>query len=134
MTHLRQAELKKMLEARGQAIQEQVQQKVRAFRDTTTAETTRPPADLSDDPGQEDLDFALVEMLAQTLKNITAALGRLQDGDYGVCHECEGEIPEKRLRALPFATRCLACQESAEHTHRRDRRMGQRQVDFRAVQ
>jgi len=131
MTHSRHAELKKMLEVRRAAIEGQVQQKIRAFRDTASAETLRPPADLSDDPAQEDLDFALVEMQAQMLENITAALARLQAGDYGICHECEEEIHEKRLRALPFATRCLSCQESAEHIQRRERRDGQRQADVR---
>jgi DnaK suppressor protein len=125
MTHSRHAELEEMLEARHRAIQEQVQQKIRAFRDVASAETTRPPADLSDDPAQEDLDFALVEMQGQTLENIKAALARLHAGEYGICHECEEEIPGKRLRALPFATRCLACQKSAEHIQLRDRRLGQ---------
>jgi DnaK suppressor protein len=128
MTHSRHAELTEMLDARRHAIQEQVQQKIRAFRDIASAETTRPSADLSDEPVQEDLDFALVEMQAQTLENITAALARLQAGDYGICHECQEEIPEKRLRALPFATKCLACQESAEQVQLRDRRIGRRQA------
>ena len=112
-----------MLEARRRAIEEQVQQKIRAFRDTETGETTRPPSDLSDDPSQENLDFALVEMQGQMLENITAALVRLDAGDYGTCRDCDEEIPEKRLRALPFANRCLPCQESAEHTEQRERRI-----------
>jgi DnaK suppressor protein len=131
MTHSHHAELRQMLEARRYAIEEQVQQKIRAFRDRASAETTRPRADLWDDPVHEDLDFALVEMQAQTLKNITAALGRLRAGDYGICRECEEEIPEKRLHALPFATKCLSCQGSAEDIQRRGRRTGQLQTDFR---
>ena len=79
MTHSRHAELKKMLETRRGAIEEQVQQKVRAFRDTAGAGTVRPATDLSDDPAQEDLDFALVEMQAQTLENIRTALAKLQE-------------------------------------------------------
>ena len=133
MTHSRHAELKEMLEARRRATEEQVQQKIRAFRDMTNAETSRPQVDLSSDPAPEDLDFALVQMQAQTLGNITAALARLGAGDYGICPECDEEIPEKRLRALPFATRCLPCQESAEQTERRARRLHRRQADFRAI-
>jgi DnaK suppressor protein len=134
MTHSRHAELKEMLEGRRQGIQEDVRQKLRAFRDMVHAETTRPPADLSDDPAQDDLDFALVEMQSQTLENITATLARLHAGDYGICHECEEEISEKRLRALPFATRCLTCQDSAEHIQFRDRHFAQRRPTFAAVQ
>jgi DnaK suppressor protein len=131
MTHSRHAELSQMLEVRRYALEEQVQQKIRAFRDMASAETTRPATDLSDDPAHEDLDFALVEMQAQTLQRITAALARLRAGDYGICHDCKEEIPEKRLRALPFATKCLSCQGSAEDIQLRGRRTGQRQADFR---
>ena len=112
-----------MLEGRRHAIQEDLRRKLRAFRDTVHAEMTRPTADLSDEPAQDDLDFALVELQAQTLEHITAALAR---------HECEEEISEKRLRALPFATRCLACQDSAEHTRLRDR-SGPASFDYEAV-
>lgn len=133
MTHSRHAELQEMLEARRRAIEEHVQQKIRAFRDMTNFETARPQVDLSNDPPPEDLDFALVQIHAQTLENITAALVRLHAGEYGICPECDEEIPEKRLRALPFATRCLPCQESAEQVERRARRLHRRQADFRAV-
>jgi DnaK suppressor protein len=130
MTHSRHAELKEMLEARRRAVEEQVQQKIRAFRDMTNVETTR---DLSADPAPEDLDFALVQMQALTLENITGALARLRAGDYGICPECDEEIPEKRLRALPFATRCLPCQVGAEQVERRERRLHRWEADFRAV-
>jgi DnaK suppressor protein len=121
-----------MLEGRRHAIQEDLRRKLRAFRDSVHAEMTRPTADLSDDPSQDDLDFALVELQAQTLEHITAALARFHAGDYGICHECQEEISEKRLRALPFATRCLACQDSAEHTQLRDR-SGPASFDYEAV-
>jgi RNA polymerase-binding transcription factor len=134
MTHSRHTELKEMLEARRAAIQDQVQQKIRAFRDMAGAERPHLSADLLDDPTQKDLDFALVEMQSQALENITIALARLRAGEYGICHECEEEIPEKRLHALPFATRCLACQESVEHIRLLDRRIGQRRPPFAAIQ
>jgi DnaK suppressor protein len=130
MIHPRHAELKQMLEARRDAIEGQVQQRIRAFRDSASEGPTRPQADLLDDPVHEDLAFALVEIQAQTLKNITAALVRLGEGDYGICHECEEEISEKRLRALPFATTCLACQGSAEDIQLRGRRTGQHRTDL----
>ena len=132
MTHSRHADLEKMLEARCRAIEEQVQQKVRAFRETGGTDTVRPATDLSDDPAQEDLDFVLVDMQAQTLENIRTALARLHAGEYGICHDCDEEIPEKRLRALPFATRCISCQTSAETLQLRDRQT-QRRAPFAAI-
>ena len=92
MTDQRHAEIRQMLEARRDALQGQMQQRMRELRDTSSEGTARPPADLSDEPAHEDLAFAFVEMQAQTLKNITAALVRLGAGDYGICQECKEEI------------------------------------------
>jgi DnaK suppressor protein len=47
------------------------------------------------------------------LRLIDEALDRLNSGDYGICLSCEQPIPEKRLRALPWARFCVACQELA---------------------
>lgn len=113
MIHSRHAELRQMLEVRCNLIAAQVQQNKWAFRDSAGVGTTRPPADVSE-PAPEDLDFALVDMYAQTLKNIAAALARLSAGDYGVRNDCEEEISGKRLRALAFATTFLSCQGKTE--------------------
>jgi RNA polymerase-binding transcription factor DksA len=50
-----------------------------------------------------DIEFALIQMKAETLDQINQALSRLDEGAYGYCLECGEEIPERRLRALPFA-------------------------------
>ncbi len=39
---------------------------------------------------------------------------RLQAGSYGICQGCGGLIPEKRLKAVPYAAFCLPCQEQRE--------------------
>lgn len=129
--HSRRDQLERMLEARRQAIEDHVQQKIRAFRDPAGTETSWPADDVPGDPAHEDLDFTLVQMQAQTLENIVAALARLRAGDDGICHDCEEAIPEKRLYALPFATRCVLCQERVEGAQRRERRMGRGQADSR---
>jgi len=46
------------------------------------------------------------------LRLIEEALDRLRSGDYGTCMGCEEPIPVKRLRALPWARYCVACQET----------------------
>lgn len=40
---------------------------------------------------------------------IEAALKRIDEGSYGTCATCGGEIAPKRLAAMPTATRCMAC-------------------------
>ena len=48
--------------------------------------------------------------LAQRAKGLLVALQRLRTGTYGTCDECSDPIAPERLRALPSATTCLACQ------------------------
>ena|SRR5579872_2071834 len=46
------------------------------------------------------------------LRLVNEALDRIESGDYGVCMACEEAIPEKRLKALPWARYCVHCQEN----------------------
>jgi RNA polymerase-binding transcription factor len=55
--------------------------------------------------------------LAERARRLREALTRYSDGEYGVCSECGGSIPAKRLRALPDATTCVACQAVLERAH-----------------
>jgi DnaK suppressor protein len=71
------------------------------------------------------MDFALIQMKAETLARVDEALARLDAGSYGRCFECGGEISEKRLRALPFAGRCTACEERREQAQGRVRQSAQ---------
>jgi len=48
------------------------------------------------------------------LKKIDAALGRLEDGSFGVCEECGDDISLNRLSARPMATLCIKCKEEQE--------------------
>ena len=48
---------------------------------------------------------------SKQLREVRAALCRLREGRFGVCEECEEPIPAKRLRALPWASLCIQCQE-----------------------
>ncbi len=48
------------------------------------------------------------------LRDTRAALRRMDEGTYGVCVDCEDEINPKRLTAVPWASRCIACQERAD--------------------
>jgi len=48
---------------------------------------------------------------AKLLREIVAALHRIDIGTYGVCAECEEPISAKRLEAVPWAKYCVSCQE-----------------------
>jgi len=49
----------------------------------------------------------------QQLKLVDAALARLEAGTYDTCEDCGSAISAKRLAAIPWADRCITCQEKA---------------------
>lgn len=59
------------------------------------------------------LDHGLEEGAQQTLSEIEAALGRIDDGTYGTCLLCGKPIGAERLRALPWARLCIDDQRRA---------------------
>ena len=50
------------------------------------------------------------------LRNIEAALKRIDDGDYGLCRVCDEPINPKRLEFDPTALRCIECESKREGT------------------
>jgi RNA polymerase-binding protein DksA len=48
------------------------------------------------------------------LDEIDAAQARLEAGTYGSCEDCAAAIPLARLRAMPTARHCVACQRRHE--------------------
>jgi RNA polymerase-binding transcription factor DksA len=88
---------------------------MRGFRDAGQASTGGGPVtDLSDDPVDDDIDFALAELQVATMRQIQAAVERIESSQYGICERCDRKISAARLRALPFATRCRECQEAID--------------------
>lgn len=50
----------------------------------------------------------------RVLQLITQALGRMKSGNYGLCVECEEDVQQKRLEAVPWARHCIECQEKQD--------------------
>ena len=48
------------------------------------------------------------------LQLVAEALERLENGEYGTCVACGGEMQQKRLDAVPWARHCIECQEKQE--------------------
>lgn len=63
---------------------------------------------------RRDLAFMNRQRLAERIDRLTTALERLEEGGYGTCEVCGGEIEPARLSALPEAATCLRCQERRE--------------------
>ena len=117
----RDHDLRKLLETRRRKLGSDVQSKIRNGRDHTNEREVLDEGESSEVDVQDEIGFALVQMKAETLKKVDASLRRLREGTYGACCECGGEIPEARLRALPFAVRCKECEEAREHAEQRER-------------
>ncbi len=115
-------ELRMMLEARRRELMSAVQGKIRDVRSAEGKEReVLDQGESSEVDIQEDIEFALIQMKAETLNKINEALLRLEEGRYGRCFECGEEISEGRLRALPFAVRCKDCEEAREVAQQRER-------------
>ena len=61
--------------------------------------------------GQREFAARALEREAKSLVQIGAALKRIDDGEFGICLDCEEAISSKRLAAVPWAGYCLHCQE-----------------------
>jgi DnaK suppressor protein len=83
------------------------------------AETSRSGQDWFDADPQDELDIALLQARHETLAGIDAAISRIDAGTYGLCRDCDQPIALERLHALPFAARCVPCEEAREQTSRR---------------
>ena len=124
-TARRRAHLERMLRDRRRELEGEVRHGIRNGR-TDQSKQGGDDVDRSDAHSQGDIDLALLQMRAETVRRIDAALVRLEAGTYGSCVECATAISEPRLRALPFAARCQACEERREEKHGQARRVEQR--------
>jgi len=60
------------------------------------------------------LSLRLQERQTQLLQKIDRALGKIEDGSFGLCEQCEEALSVNRLKARPVATLCISCKEEQE--------------------
>jgi phage/conjugal plasmid C-4 type zinc finger TraR family protein len=82
-------------------------------------EGTPDPLDAAKALEEERLWLAVLGRRNEIQDRIEEAAQLLGEGRYGRCVECGTPIPKARLQALPFAVRCVACQEWFETRSRR---------------
>ena len=76
-------------------------------------------ADTATDSYDREFSLGLASNAQQILYEIDEALKRVKEKNFGNCQLCEKPIPKKRLRALPYAGLCIACQAKEETKRRR---------------
>jgi DnaK suppressor protein len=60
---------------------------------------------------QRELAVVTLDRHSRLLREIKAAMARMENGSYGVCENCEEAIAPKRLSAVPWAKYCVKCQD-----------------------
>lgn len=73
-------------------------------------------ADLGTDNYEQEFDLSVLEHQGQTLREIDAALERIEQGSFGTCDSCGKPIPKGRLTAMPHARFCIACLNEQEQS------------------
>jgi len=63
---------------------------------------------------QQQMAIANREQSELLLKRVSAALQRIESGEYGICLQCGEPIEFARLEAQPFSPNCLDCQSALE--------------------
>jgi RNA polymerase-binding transcription factor DksA len=63
-------------------------------------------ADIATETVDREIDYTLEENSGNVLREIEAALTRIDDGTFGMCTACGRPIEPERLEYLPWATQC----------------------------
>ena len=71
--------------------------------------------------GEREVDLALSDLEMHEYTQVGEALPRVGGGQYGLCVECGRDIPFDRLRAEPWASRCVGCAAAREQAAARQR-------------
>ena len=113
MNETKLASFRTKLEEIRFAIVGEVQEKYKSPQDHLTEQV----ADIADDAVQSyerQLMMGLGEKEFEKLRLVEEAIEKLDEGQYGICLECEELISEERLTVIPFASHCVDCLELIE--------------------
>ncbi len=113
----RKERLKKLLIAKRNEVLKEAKEEIGKFirgENRELVETALDDGDWSVVDLAEDLNLRKLTAHKQTLDKIDEALRKLEEGTYGICEDCGSEIPEERLKVIPFAIYCVDCMERRE--------------------
>jgi DnaK suppressor protein len=114
---IREQKLRKMLQEKKQRLLSDLHQEIfENLGDEYRREFERAmdAADVSIMDLLQSIDIELADIRRDEILKMEAAERKLDEGTYGVCEECGKEIGTDRLAALPYAIRCVECEERIE--------------------
>lgn len=83
-------------------------------REGITIEKSPDALDEVQNAAERELAIRNLDRESNLLRNVRAALRRMDEGAFGVCVHCEEDINPKRLNAVPWTPFCIQCQEMAD--------------------
>ncbi len=120
LTERQQEQLREQLDAQRARLSAEVEREMSRSGSQSYAELVGQVGDLEDQALADllvDENLAAVHRHIRELREIDAALVRLETGNYGECVDCGEAIGPERLQAYPTAVRCIDCQSVYERTH-----------------
>src|SRR5260370_42033119 len=90
-------------------------ERVTRHRDAITVERSADQLEEIQAASQRVLALCNVDREFNQLRDVRAALRRIQEGSFGTCLECDEDIHPKRIAAVPWAIFCIGCQEAMDH-------------------
>ena len=111
-------EMKKELIAQRKTILESLAGPSDEMKELVKTVESGDEADVASDAIDRTLLTALGTQYAKKLQAIDNALDRIHQGKYGLCMKCGKEIPQERLRVIPFAAMCIDCTNEEERRNR----------------
>ena len=76
-------------------------------------------ADMAADTYEREMSMNIVSSEQAVLYEIDDAFKRMDEGSYGICQQCNKPISLSRLKAVPYASMCIACQRVKEQKTKR---------------
>src|SRR2546421_12242807 len=107
MTKSELKKFKEILEARQAELELFVRN-----REAITIEKSPDALDEVQHAAERELAIRNLDRESSLLRNVRAALRRIDEGAFGVCLHCEEDISPKRLNAVPWTSYCIHCQEA----------------------
>lgn len=93
---------------------------------TEAVAAIEPGGDIYDQASSErdrELGLLLGDREREKIHSIDEALLRIDEGDYGICEECDEDIPHGRLKAMPFTRHCVKCKSELEKLQAQTKRV-----------
>jgi DnaK suppressor protein len=121
-------EMKKILLKLKEDALEEIGRSVKSSADKPTDEPSGDIYDQASNERDRELLLLLGDREREKIRNIDEALARLNEGEYGICEDCEEEIPLGRLKAMPFARLCVKCKADLEKLQAQTKRFEEDRV------